>query len=82
MSCGHEVPAFGCKPCIDGDKDRIIEEAKKAPSPPCPECGGKMALYEWSGEGMTLDYVCEQKTGEAYICDGEMQVKIERNPVR
>ena len=82
MACPrHRVPGFGCQDCIRVDKVRILEQAKvTTPPPPCPECKGRMEIYEADERTMMIYYVCAaglNRHGEL-ICDGEVEVEVRR----
>ena len=46
-TCEHSVAVFGCDSCLLKERRDTLEEAKRTtPIPKCPECGGKMVLYD------------------------------------
>ncbi|MDD5302966.1 MAG: hypothetical protein PHS14_07620 [Elusimicrobia bacterium] len=59
-ACGHAAPVFGCRGCIDRDREAAISAFALATRPPvCPD-HGPMMLGEADRVAMTIAYECSE----------------------
>lgn len=57
-TCGHASPVFGCKGCIDSDRESAIKEFfSTADRPDCPR-HGEMMLATGNRLTMMITYEC------------------------